>query len=670
MDKYVGKRLDGRYEIERLIGEGGMANIYAAHDQVEDREVAIKIMKDEFLTNEEFSRRFRTESKAIAVLNHPNIVKIYDFSFGDNIQYIVMEQVMGITLKQYIEQQKRLSAKEAVHYTIQILRALQHAHSKGIMHRDIKPQNIMLMHDGTIKVMDFGVACFAREEGRLSDDMAVGSVHYISPEQARGEATDEKTDIYSVGVMLYEMLTGRLPFDDEQPLEVVRMKMSSDPTPPREIDPDIPQGLEEIILRAMQRNTASRYQSVSEMLRDLDTFRSDPNAVFHYQYFENEGSGTRIFRPVKEDEPEREPDEEEAEEEQKSKAIPVLAGIAAAFVVVAAIIIFLVAKSGPQSTEFEMPNLVGQSLSEMQEEYKDRLNFEVIATEFSDAYPAGVIYEQRTKAGRMVKNGTVAKVKVSKGPELIAIPDISGMSKADGEAELKRKGFNRYEFVERNDVTVASGYVISTYPAADEQCSKSETITVYLSKGPNVVATTVPNLVNCTEAEAKAKLEAANLVLGTVGEQYSDTVEKGKVVAQSVQAGAVVDERTTVKITLSAGPEAASSAVGKEATVSVSIPSWASGEYQFRVYLDGSYESSLSRTVNVSTVSSVSFKIPGGSGNVEVGIMVKPVSGSTESLYARFTVDTNTGDVTKTRPEIVSVFGSGGTASEDNTDEE
>lgn len=661
MDKYVGKRLDGRYEIERLIGEGGMANIYAAHDQVEDREVAIKIMKDEFLTNEEFSRRFRTESKAIAVLNHPNIVKIYDFSFGDNIQYIVMEQVPGITLKQYMEQQQRLSTKEAVHYTIQILRALQHAHSKGIMHRDVKPQNIMLMRDGTIKVMDFGVACFAREEGRLSDDMAVGSVHYISPEQARGEVTDEKTDIYSVGVILYEMLTGILPFDDDQPLEVVRMKMNGDPTAPRTVNPDIPQGLEEIILRAMQRNTAARYQSVSEMLRDLDAFRANPDTVFHYQYFENEGSGTRIFRPVKENEPEPvyEEDEDEAEEEQKSKALPILAGIAAAFVMIALIIIFLVIRSGPNNTEFEMPNFVGQSLAEMQEEYKDRLNIEVIASEFSDVYEAGVIYEQRTAAGRIVKNGATVKVKVSKGAELIPIPDISGMSKKDGEAELRRYGFDNFEFVERNDATVASGYVISTYPSAETQQAKSAAITVYISKGPNVVLTKVPNLANCTESEAKEKLEARGLVLGSVKKQYSNTVEKGKVVGQSVNADAEVNEGTTVNITISEGPEAPSSAVNEGTTVSVAIPSGASGEYQFRVYLDGSYESSLSRTVNVSTVSSVSFKIPGGSGKVEVGIMVKQVSGSSESLYARFTVDTDTGDITKTKAENISIFTGG-----------
>ena len=220
MDKYLGKRLDGRYEIHELIGVGGMANVYRCTDTVDDREVAVKILKDEYLNNEEFIRRFKNESKAIAMLSHPNIVKVYDVSFGDMIQYIVMEYIDGITLKEYIDQQGIIEWKDAIHLTAQILKALQHAHECGIVHRDIKPQNIMLLQDGTIKVTDFGIARFSDKSTRTMTEQAIGSVHYIAPEQARGDATDGKTDIYSVGVMLYEMLTGKLPFDGDSAVAV------------------------------------------------------------------------------------------------------------------------------------------------------------------------------------------------------------------------------------------------------------------------------------------------------------------------------------------------------------------------------------------------------------------------------------------------------------------
>ena len=279
MDKYIGKRLGGRYDIKELIGVGGMANVYKATDIIEDKIVAVKILKDEYLSNDEFLRRFRNESKAIAVLSHPNIVKIFDVSLGDGIQYIVMEYVDGLTLKEYIEQQHVLRWKEAVHFTVQILRALQHAHDKGIVHRDIKPQNIMLLQDGTIKVMDFGIARFARDDGRTVTDKAIGSVHYISPEQARGDVTDEKSDIYSVGVMLFEMLTGKLPFDADSAVSIALMQMQAIPKMPRQLNETIPEGLEEITVRAMQKDPSQRYQSAAEMLRDIDEFKR--NQVFY-----------------------------------------------------------------------------------------------------------------------------------------------------------------------------------------------------------------------------------------------------------------------------------------------------------------------------------------------------------------------------------------------------
>ena len=281
MENYVGKRLDGRYEIQEIIGVGGMAVVYKAYDNIDDRIVAVKILKEEFLQNEEFRRRFKNESKAIAVLSHPNIVKVYDVSFGDRLQYIVMEYVEGITLKEYIEQQKVINWKEAVHFVTQILRALQHAHDKGIVHRDIKPQNIMLLQNGNIKVTDFGIARFSRSETRTMTESAIGSVHYISPEQARGEITDDKADLYSVGVVLYEMLTGQLPFQSDSAVSVAIMQLQSDPKSPRELNDQIPVGLEQITMKAMQKDVRDRYQSAAEMLLDLDDFKRTPNIILN-----------------------------------------------------------------------------------------------------------------------------------------------------------------------------------------------------------------------------------------------------------------------------------------------------------------------------------------------------------------------------------------------------
>lgn len=289
MDKNIGKKLDGRYEITELIGVGGMADVYKGIDIIDNKAVAIKILKKEFAENEEFLRRFRNESKAIAVLSHPNIVKIYDVGFSEKIQYIVMEYIDGITLKDYIEEEKVLTWKDTVHFVLQILRALRHAHEKGIVHRDIKPQNIMMFSDGTIKVMDFGIAKFARDEGKTATDQAIGSVHYISPEQARGDVTDAKSDIYSIGAMMYEMLTGRKPFDSENPVTIAVMHMQDIPERPRAINPDIPAGLEEIVLRTLEKNPEDRYPSTVEMIADIETFKNDPDVVFGYYQEVDEG---------------------------------------------------------------------------------------------------------------------------------------------------------------------------------------------------------------------------------------------------------------------------------------------------------------------------------------------------------------------------------------------
>lgn len=375
MDNYVGKRLDGRYELQEVIGVGGMAVVYKAYDNIDDRTVAVKILKDEFLASEEFRRRFKNESKAIAVLSHPNIVKVYDVSYGDKLQYIVMEYVEGITLKEYIEQQGVISWKETVHFTTQILRALQHAHDKGIVHRDIKPQNIMLLENGTIKVTDFGIARFSRSETRTMTDTAIGSVHYISPEQARGDITDDKSDIYSVGVVMYEMLTGQLPFQSDNSVSVAIMQLQTDPVKPREINSSIPEGLEQITMRAMQKNPKDRYQSAAEMILDLEEFKRNPSIKFDYSYFvDNEptkfvdktapvtvpmanSSDTRVI-----DNPQPAP-EETNKTTEKNKMIPILSGIVIGFVAVLAIILIcLYSFTDVFNRKLTVPKLINKTM--------------------------------------------------------------------------------------------------------------------------------------------------------------------------------------------------------------------------------------------------------------------------------------------------------------------
>lgn len=299
MDNLIGKKLDGRYLIESLIGVGGMANVYKGRDVRTGNQIAVKVLKEEFLDNEELVRRFKNESKAISILNHPNIVKVYDVSVTDQLQYIVMEYIDGITLKEYLKQRNSaLTWKEVVHFATQVLSALDHAHSKGIVHRDVKPQNIMLQADGSIKMMDFGIARFSRAQSQTVSDKAIGSVHYISPEQAKGDHTDARTDIYSVGVMMYEMLSGKLPFDGTGAVSIAIMQISEKPKPLAEVAPNIPVGLRQITEKAMEKDPADRYQSAQEMLDAIAAFRRDPSISFEYEYNTQDNPDKTINRVV------------------------------------------------------------------------------------------------------------------------------------------------------------------------------------------------------------------------------------------------------------------------------------------------------------------------------------------------------------------------------------
>ena len=565
MDKFVGKRLDGRYEIREIIGVGGMAVDYKAYDCIEDRIVAVKILKEEYISNEEFITRFKNESKAIAVLNHPNIVKVYDVSSGDLIQYIVMEYVDGITLKQYIERQQSLRWKDAVYLTIQVLRALQHAHDKGIVHRDVKPQNIMLLSDGTIKVTDFGIARLARSEHKTMTDKAIGSVHYISPAQARGELTDEKADIYSVGVMLYEMLTGQLPFEADSAVSVAIMQLQQDPVLPRDINENIPVGLEQITIHAMQKDVAKRYRSAAEMLRDLEEFRRSPDMVFEYTYFvDNEP--TRFVDAVNDadllggvsdkNEQSRNLDDEDDYdyEEEKSPVIPILAGVAVAFIIAAIVVGVIIFKSFTKDTSesVTVPKFIGMTVQDVEFQYADEFNFELDYVENSEV-PAGTVISQNFDEGRTIKRTQKIKLVISRGSELIEIPRVYNLSENEAKIQLKKVGFN-INPIKKHDATVAVDHVISTNPAEGGKAYYGATIDVYISIGPEIKYV---NNVDCSGyslEDAKKKLEAAGLTVGEI--KYEDGGKAKDIVLSqdpNVMDNPNLPKGTAVNLTVSTG---------------------------------------------------------------------------------------------------------------------
>ena len=562
MDRFVGKRLDGRYEIQEIIGVGGMAVVYKAHDNVENRTVAIKILKEEFVSNEEFIRRFKNESKAIAVLSHPNIVKVYDVSFGDLIQYIVMEYIDGITLKEFIERQGSLRWKDAVYFTIQILKGLQHAHDKGIVHRDVKPQNIMVLSDGTIKVADFGIARFARNEQRTITDKAIGSVHYISPEQARGEKTDEKADIYSVGVMLYEMLTGQLPFEAESAVSVAIMQLQRDPKLPTEINPAIPVGLEQITMHAMQKTPERRYQSASELLCDLEQFKKDPESTFDYSYFVD-NSPTKFVDTLMSSTPAsavvEEEDDEVEEVKEKNNMIPILAGIASALIIALIVlgIIFIPKLLKNTGAEIECPKFIGMTI----EEVKQHANFNSFDIEWeytaSEDYDIGVVCDQSQSAGKKLKNGAAITLYVSTGQTNVKVPDVYGKTESYAVSELKSKGFVT-NVKEVADDEVEAGLVIKTEPARTTVMAEGAEITVYVSTGKATKMLDIPNVVGLTEEKAKADIEKLGLVVESEPRDLTANEKeypKGYVIAQEPDANSSekVPEGTTIKIYVSTG---------------------------------------------------------------------------------------------------------------------
>lgn len=600
MDRYIGKKLDGRYEIKEIIGVGGMANVYRAYDSIDDRTVAVKILRDEHMQNDELLRRFRNESKAIAVLSHPNIVKVYDVSFNEDIQYIVMEYIDGITLKEYIEQQKVLRWKEAVHFTVQILRALQHAHDKGIVHRDIKPQNIMLLADGTIKVADFGIARFARASQQTVTDKAIGSVHYISPEQAKGDVTDEKSDIYSVGVMLYEMTTGKLPFDAESPVSVALQQIQSQPKRPRSINPDIPEGLEDIIIRAMQKDPARRYQSAAEMLRDIDEFKRDPTVSFEYKYTEpEEMSITENFTKTA-----KKTKKIKDEQVRSAPVVPVLTGITVAFIIVA--ILFLIGimamvRPFEEVPDTTAPNLVGMDIEEAKKQYS-KFNIEVESSAFHDSYDKDVIYYQNVKPGMTVKEKSTIKVKISSGVQSFSLADYTNFEENQVYAILTDNDIEFTTITEYND-DIPEGYVIKTEPGVDTVVDSGTVVIIYVSMGPKTTYATVPNVLGYKLNDAKLMLNSAGIKIGSV--TRVDSTQAGSVIlSQSLSVGTQVQRGTTIDLVIAMERDSEANSV----TLDIPLPS-DNRSVQLEAFINGS--PAAAETINPYMMSSWTVTLTG-----------------------------------------------------------
>lgn len=548
---YIGVLLDDRYEILEKIGEGGMAVVYKAFCHRLSRFVAVKIMREEMAADEEFKRRFCAESHAIAMLSHPNIVAVYDVSHSDDVEYIVMELVDGITLKQYMDKRGAISWKEALHFTKQITKALAHAHSRGIIHRDIKPQNIMLLKDGTIKVADFGIA--ALENEMQESGQAVGSIHYIAPEQARGENPDARSDIYSLGIVMYEMLTGRKPYTGETIGEIAVKHMSSLPTMPSDIVPDIPPELERITLKAMSCPINKRYQSANELLDDLDKFTQAQ--IVQEKKPEYENPAVAPVRSVSEMSREK-----YSLRRKRSGTVAYMTGVLGGLVLILALFVFLwnfwLRDVFSPAERIALPNFVGSNYESVvnNAELAGTYNFKVTYIIDTNA-ESGKILSQNPEPGRsmmITPDGIAVELSVSTGVVLTPVPDVTNMDYREATLELQRAGF-AVEVENSTSDSVSKDCVISTSPVANEQISAGSTVYLVVSSGQQVSYTTMPNFVGLTEEAAINKIANSGLTYGG-SEQVSSDYDAGTVIGQSPAAFQEVEEHGKVTLRVSTGP--------------------------------------------------------------------------------------------------------------------
>lgn len=662
MDKFVGKRLDGRYEIHELIGTGGMAYVYRAYDRVDDRWVAIKILKEEFSDNSDFLRRFRNESKAIAVLSHPNIVKVFDVSFGDQIQYIVMEYIDGITLKEYIEQEGVIRWNEALHFTTQILMGLEHAHAKGIIHRDVKPQNIMLLQDGSIKVADFGIARFLQSETQTMTDKAIGSVHYIAPEQAKGDYITDKADIYSVGVMLYEMITGKLPFEADNAVSVALMQLQAKPVYPREINPSIPRGLEQITMKAMEKNPIDRFQSAGEMLDDIDALRRNPSMAFHYEAQAGaanydvrrsmEAYDTSRYTPEYDDNYEYE--EEFVRSRKRAKVFLAIKGFLAAAVVItiAVLAVYFIQNwnaTEPVNDQIVVPNFSGLNyVSEIagNEEYKD---FTFVTKEGNDPQKdPGVVLSQNPQQGITVKKGQEIELTINGRVEQVSVPVLEQQEQAAAIQLLSEMGLKyKIETISSDDVDI--GKIVKSDPQAGTEVDMGSQVTLFVSSGPATKKVKVPdNLVGDLKYNVTAKIQDAGLTVGNITTDDSSTEAADIVISVNPGSGSEVSAGSTVDIVVSSGKGSS-----KTLSYSLELPSGVNVDITLEVYRSGTLVETS--TVNPALSGTYTVSFTGTSGSETVVIQLNDQN----YAYLEFNYDAQTTRMTDSFDFVPSGGGGG-----------
>ena len=599
MDKYIGRLLDNRYEILEVLGTGGMAVVYKARCHRLNRLVAIKILKDEYMEDEDFRARFHAESQAVAMLSHPNIVQIYDVSTSIMADYIVMELIDGITLKQYMEKKGVLNWKETLHFAIQIAKALEHAHSRGIVHRDIKPHNIMVLKNGSVKVADFGIARMMSEGNTLTKE-ALGSVHYISPEQAKGGRVDNRSDIYSLGVVMYEMMAGRPPYDGDSPVSVAIAHINGGAPLPSTYNPNIPGGMEQIIMKAMAHDLSDRYPSATRMLADMDEFRKDPSILFDYNLppidavtnlqqpaavYQPESSVTtaqRIVqkktgeRPAAEPKPaprpaprprhgehpmSREERNRKEQEEQKRNKAATAAIITCSAVAMIAVIIFLVTlfhgnAFHKNSDLVEVPQLVHQVFSRLPE-YP---GLDIIKNEvYDETFEEGVIIKQSLEAGEQVVEGSMVVVTVSMGPppQVRTMQNLKNMTQEQAFSILNSLEMNLVltPVPEFSD-TVPENSVIRTEPAENTELTAGQEIVIYISQGREIKTSQMPDVVKQSKEYAEKILNNQDLYLRYSYEEVFDSViPEGKIVRTEPEAGSELKTGQSVKIYISKGAE-------------------------------------------------------------------------------------------------------------------
>ena len=580
MEQYIGKLLDSRYELLEQIGLGGMARVFKARDHRLNRLVAVKILREDLAQDEEFRRRFHDESRAVAMLSHPNIVAVYDVSRSSDLEYIVMELIDGITLKQYMQKKgDKLNWREALHFITQIVKALGHAHSRGIIHRDIKPHNIMVLRDGSVKVADFGIARLTNSAHSTLTQEALGSVHYISPEQAKGSHIDARSDLYSAGVVLYEMLTGRLPFEGDTPVSVAIQHINSIPLTPREIDPTIPEALEAITMRAMAPDPDARYASADEMLADLEEFRKNPSINFDYtmddlfrdsapeeptQIIPGTGISSHRRQPPAEHEEQEKKPVHRSRQDRRRVNYPFVAAVAGVLVFVGVLFYFLWSfLLGPLMEEepvHVVPSVTGHTLDDFAFDPTLLNGFTLVEGEVVESdEPAGTIIDQDPEANREIKGDEdlTIVVTISGGEAELTMPEVYNKEYRAVKLQLESMGLVVLPVIREFSDDVNYGYVTRFSPAFGTVMHEGDEVQLWVSDGVDTPTVPVPDLYNETLEKATSDLKLVNLDVGSTDEVYDEEVPAGSVVSQYPVAGSEVPEGTKVNLQISKGPDPA-----------------------------------------------------------------------------------------------------------------